>query len=359
AANAAAAAAAGSGAASNASSDSLAARQTAGHNALAYAQECSSPEYQNAITTTRVLSSASHTAWTPGGAESLASYSGVVATKLSLRVPPPSSGPTPTHTDIRNSHIQVHHQIVYELTYERVDPTETEGCPATRIQAVAHALGSLGNANIVRRDELGSDRGGGMVVRGTLPVAIVPKKISALWGLKNVAYDDDEEVVYRANSYPPPPSSSSPLGFNLGQMPQQQQQQQPFNNLMSAFDSSSGQLNMPYGGMAYNSMALQQQIIQFQEQQRQQQQQFFQQISEQYAHMMVTPPQVQMQPSAQPLPGAVVIQPPTVLSQQQQPDTTVGSEVPPLSPAPAQQDHLTSMSSSEPNDTTTAVAAID
>ncbi|KAJ2604199.1 hypothetical protein GGF44_006726, partial [Coemansia sp. RSA 1694] len=66
--------------------------------------------------------------------------------------------------------------------------------PDARILAVARVYSALGSANIVRRDELketGASSGGFRVVRGTLPVAIVPKKISALWGLKNAPYDDD------------------------------------------------------------------------------------------------------------------------------------------------------------------------
>ncbi|KAJ2024904.1 hypothetical protein GGI06_000796 [Coemansia sp. S85] len=156
-------------------------------NAAAFAME-SSAEYQNAITKVRTLATATYTAWPDRPSESLAEFSGIAAQRLRLRVPPRGGEMV---TDLRNSHIQVHHQIAYEVRYERVDGGETSD--SARILAMAKVHRALATANIVRRDELKDQ---GRVVKGTLPVAVVPKKISALWGLKNSyeeeAYDEDE-----------------------------------------------------------------------------------------------------------------------------------------------------------------------
>ncbi|KAJ2799313.1 hypothetical protein H4S07_005470, partial [Coemansia furcata] len=168
--------------ASNSSSDSV-----PGDNAAAYAQE-SSAEYHNAITRVRTLASAEHAAWLDQPDAPGAEFSGIAKARLRLKVSPRGAA---THTDIRNSHIQVHHQIAYEVRYERIEPmTETNDA---RILAVARFYGALSNSNIVRRDEIPPIST--HVVTGTLPVAVVPKKISALWGLKN-SYDDDDDLPY-------------------------------------------------------------------------------------------------------------------------------------------------------------------
>ncbi|KAJ2744976.1 hypothetical protein GGI19_006550, partial [Coemansia pectinata] len=133
----------------------------------------------------RTLATGTHTAWPERPSVSLAEFSGIASARLRLHVPP-MYGDNATHTDIRNSHIQVHHQIAYEVRYERVQAEEESS--NARILAVAKVYGALANANIVRRDELKNLE----VVRGTLPVAVVPKKISALWGLKNIEYDEPE-----------------------------------------------------------------------------------------------------------------------------------------------------------------------
>ncbi|KAJ2864796.1 hypothetical protein GGH94_002686 [Coemansia aciculifera] len=169
---------------SNSSEDSVLASNGRTDNAAAYAQECSA-EYQNAITKVRTLATGTHTAWPERPSVSLAEFSGIASARLRLHVPP-MYGDNATHTDIRNSHIQVHHQIAYEVRYERVQAEEESS--NARILAVAKVYGALANANIVRRDELKNLE----VVRGTLPVAVVPKKISALWGLKNIEYDEPE-----------------------------------------------------------------------------------------------------------------------------------------------------------------------
>ncbi|KAJ2037894.1 hypothetical protein GGI03_001901 [Coemansia sp. RSA 2337] len=181
---------------SNSSSDSVAGAAR-GDNAAAYAQECSA-EYQNAITKVRTLAMASHTAWPERPSVSLAEFSGIASARLRLHV----SAADRAHTDIRNSHIQVHHQIAYEVRYERVQAAESSDA---RILAVAKVYGALANANIVRRDELRNLE----VVRGTLPVAVVPKKISALWGLKNIDYDNDPED--EPNAFPVPNTTESHL----------------------------------------------------------------------------------------------------------------------------------------------------
>ncbi|KAJ2742235.1 hypothetical protein GGI20_004627 [Coemansia sp. BCRC 34301] len=192
---------------SNSSEDSVV--LATGDSAAAYAQECSA-EYQNAITSVRTLATTTHTAWPDRPNVSLAEFSGIAAARLRLHVTP-TYGSATTHTDIRNSHIQVHHQIAYEVRYERVEHSANDhrdASPDARILAVARVYSTLGDANIVRRDELKERTL--RVVRGTLPVAIVPKKISALWGLKNMSYDDDyeeEEADVPGTSLPPPVAS--------------------------------------------------------------------------------------------------------------------------------------------------------
>ncbi|KAJ2322558.1 hypothetical protein GGI00_005896, partial [Coemansia sp. RSA 2681] len=180
---------------SSSSEDSVVLRAAGDSSAAAaLAQECSA-EYRNAITRVRTLATSTHTAWPDRPNVSLAEFSGIAAARLRLHVSPTTTyGATHTHahTDIRNSHIQVHHQIAYEVRYERIAEhhnsshhhhRDSAAGPDARILAVARVYGALGSANIVRRDELketGASSGGFRVVRGTLPVAIVPKKISAL-----------------------------------------------------------------------------------------------------------------------------------------------------------------------------------
>ncbi|KAJ2725651.1 hypothetical protein GGI07_001151 [Coemansia sp. Benny D115] len=176
------------------SSDDVAVKPS--HNAWAYAQECSS-EYQNARTQVKELSRV-HFSW-PASQQgaSIQALHGIIAAKMSMRVP--FAGEKSLHTDTRNSHIQIHHQIVYELEYQqKPDSSEpatdyVSGLPAsvdTRIKAVAHVYKSLGKANIVRREELPVSQPTGVhTVRGTLPVAIVPKRISDLWGIRNLSQD--------------------------------------------------------------------------------------------------------------------------------------------------------------------------
>ncbi|KAJ2122885.1 hypothetical protein IW147_003051 [Coemansia sp. RSA 720] len=174
---------------SSSSEDSL---PVSSHNAWAYAQECSSA-YDNAITRVRELSSAS-AKWPQGQFTTLGAYHGILANKFNLYIPPVTRDDT--HTDVRNSHIQVHHQLVYELEYqvvgsEMVDLLQKE----PRVRAAAHIYNNLGSANIVCRDEIRDDRRPGptYTVRGTLPVAVVPAKIANMWGIRNTSRDPQTE----------------------------------------------------------------------------------------------------------------------------------------------------------------------
>ncbi|KAJ2829270.1 hypothetical protein IWW50_000951 [Coemansia erecta] len=174
---------------SSSSEDSL---PLSSHNAWAYAQECSSA-YDNAITRVRELSSAS-AKWPQGQYPTLGAYHGILANKLNLSIP--RAAKDDTHADVRNSHIQVHHQLVYELEYrvvgsEMVDLLQKE----PRVRAAAHIYNNLGSANIVRRDEIRDDRRPGptYTVRGTLPVAIVSSKIANMWGIRNTSQDPQTE----------------------------------------------------------------------------------------------------------------------------------------------------------------------
>ncbi|KAJ2450227.1 hypothetical protein EV183_004419 [Coemansia sp. RSA 2336] len=170
---------------SSSSEDSLPASS---HNAWAYAQECSSA-YDNAITRVRELCSTS-TKWTRGDFPSLSAFHGILTEKLNLSVP--SDGTKDTNADLRNSHIQIHHQLVYELEYavvgsEMVDMLRKE----PRVRAAAHIYNSLGKANIVRRDEIRDDRRPGSVytVRGTLPIVVVTRNFANIWGIRDISLD--------------------------------------------------------------------------------------------------------------------------------------------------------------------------
>ncbi|KAJ1743264.1 hypothetical protein LPJ79_001720 [Coemansia sp. RSA 1821] len=170
---------------SSSSEDSLPASS---HNAWAYAQECSSA-YDNAITRVRELCSTS-TKWTRHDFPSLSAFHGILTEKLNLAVP--SDGTKDTNADLRNSHIQIHHQLVYELEYavvgsEMVDMLRKE----PRVRAAAHIYNSLGKANIVRRDEIRDDRRPGSVytVRGTLPVVVVTRNFANFWGIRDISLD--------------------------------------------------------------------------------------------------------------------------------------------------------------------------
>ncbi|PIA16172.1 hypothetical protein COEREDRAFT_81394 [Coemansia reversa NRRL 1564] len=116
------------------------------------------------------------------------------------------------HPDLRNSHIQVHHQLVYQLEYQVLSPDMISVVQQKepRVRAAAHILGSLGRANIVRREELNTSglatmpAGQTHLVRGTLPVALVPAKIASLWAIRGLEHDPLEEpsaVVAAISNY--------------------------------------------------------------------------------------------------------------------------------------------------------------
>ncbi|KAJ2315860.1 hypothetical protein IWW52_003941, partial [Coemansia sp. RSA 2704] len=209
---------------SSSSEDSLPASS---HNAWAYARECSSA-YDNSITRVRELSSAS-ARWPYEQFTTLGAYHGILAAKLNMNVP--RAGKDGTHTDTRNSHIQVHHQLMYELEFrvvgsEMVDLLQKE----PRVRAAAHIYNTLGSANIVRRDEITDERGPGVVltVRGTLPVAVVSRKIAGMWGIRDVSTDPETEpsavaaaIREAAATFPEPASPLSvPMpGHHHGRRP--------------------------------------------------------------------------------------------------------------------------------------------
>ncbi|KAJ2809908.1 hypothetical protein H4S07_002987 [Coemansia furcata] len=136
------------------------------------------------------------------------------------------------------------------------------------------------------------------------------------------------------SAYPPTATgpSSQPLGFNPMLMPQA-----PMGFAMG--HPAPDTTYMAHDSMGYNPMALQQQILMFQEQQRLQQQQFFQQLSEQYGQMVVSPPS--QTPSLYPQNPAYTYGPapppaPNVLPvAQEEPRVTVTNCVLPLAPEPS------------------------
>ncbi|KAJ2715590.1 mitochondrial 2-enoyl thioester reductase [Coemansia spiralis] len=204
---------------SSSSEDSL--PVSSSHNAWAYAQ-ASSAEYRNAITKVRELGRTT-APWPRAQFDSLTSYHGILVAKRNLSIP--AAGQDSTHADIRNSHVQIHHQLVYELEYQAIN-TEEMAVPLQkepRIMAAAHVYRSLGNANIARRDRLPGGVGAAlhrpMTVRGTLPVALVSRRIADLWAIRDLSRDpatEDSPVAAAANGHlshgasPYPPVLSVP-----------------------------------------------------------------------------------------------------------------------------------------------------
>ncbi|KAJ2799072.1 hypothetical protein H4R21_003682 [Coemansia helicoidea] len=203
---------------SSSSEDSLPVSTT--HNAWAYAQACSA-EYRHATTKVRELGRTT-ARWPRAQFDSLTSYHGILVAKPNLCIPP--AGQDATHADIRNSHVQIHHQLVYELEYQPINTEEMAVMlqKDPRIRAAAHVYHSLGNANIARRDRLPESAGSGaltpQIVRGTLPVALVSARIANLWGIRDLSCDpvtEDSPVAAAANGYqdqgtPRPPMPSVP-----------------------------------------------------------------------------------------------------------------------------------------------------
>ncbi|KAJ2160540.1 hypothetical protein GGF46_002189 [Coemansia sp. RSA 552] len=160
------------------------------HSVWAYAKQCSS-EYRNATTSVRELAQTS-VEWPVG--QSLGAYHGILVGKPTLDIPDASE--SATHANIRNSHIQVHHQLVYVLEYQVASPEAVSVVTAQkepRIRAAAHVYRTLGKANIVCRDSI--DRpatpGRAEMLHGTLPVAVVPRRIADLWAIRDISIDPE------------------------------------------------------------------------------------------------------------------------------------------------------------------------
>ncbi|KAJ1945841.1 hypothetical protein GGF37_001492 [Kickxella alabastrina] len=181
------------------------------HNAWKYVQNCSL-EYHNAITKVSELNRVEFTS-------NNFSAHGIIATKLLLKVP--QMGTYSMHPNIYNSHIQVRHQIVYEIEYEKVHPEDVQGSTAssvsadTRIKTVASVYCALREANIVRREE----HDGRNTFKGTLPVILVSRRIFDLWEICNLDQDtvsepstiaaailDNAQVVGSSSSRMPTPN---------------------------------------------------------------------------------------------------------------------------------------------------------
>ncbi|KAJ2785859.1 hypothetical protein H4R18_000248 [Coemansia javaensis] len=204
---------------SSSSDDSVSA--SSGHNAWAYAQACSA-EYRNAITRVRELARTT-VQWPHEQFASLAAFHGILLAKPNLHIPP--GGRDQTHADIRNSHIQIHHQLVYELEYQAIS-AERQPLPLQkepRIRAAAHIYRTLGTANIVRRDRLPADSCTSMTrtVRGTLPVALISRRIADLWGIRDLGRDNatdespiaaaiSEHMLHSSALYPPMQMPAAP-----------------------------------------------------------------------------------------------------------------------------------------------------
>ncbi|KAJ1662043.1 hypothetical protein EV178_006206 [Coemansia sp. RSA 1646] len=188
------------------SQDSL--EPNSSHNALAYAREWSS-EYTNAITKVRDLGR--DTQYSRFGPIELPKSHGMFSGTLRMRMPDIASSKA-AHPDMRNSHVQIHHQLVYVVQYHRVKPsandndivegnTTVESMNTQRIKAVARLYGKLDQANIVRREELKPNEPPLVppltheywvkprTVRGTLPISVVSGKIGELWGIRDVTED--------------------------------------------------------------------------------------------------------------------------------------------------------------------------
>ncbi|KAJ1732728.1 hypothetical protein LPJ61_001917, partial [Coemansia biformis] len=234
---------------------------SASHNAWAYAQ-ASSAEYRNAITKVRELARTS-TRWPQADFGSLMSYHGILVAKPNLRIPP--AGQDATHADIRNSHVQIHHQLVYELEYQAIN-TEEMAVPLQkepRIRAAAHIYRSLGSANIVRRDRLPESAVPAALapqtVRGTLPVALVSRRIADLWAIRDLSRDpatEDSPVAAAASGHLaqgaalyPPVHSMPTVSMPKATMPGEPDAEE-YPHPSSAGPTRSGSLARPHSPLA-------------------------------------------------------------------------------------------------------------
>ncbi|KAJ2521956.1 hypothetical protein H4217_001048 [Coemansia sp. RSA 1939] len=238
------------------------------HNALAYAREFSS-EYSNAITKVRDLGR--DTQYSRFGPVELPKSHGMFAGKLHIRIPETTPTKPGALSGIRNSHVQVHHQLVYVVQYHRVKQAATQDASSDivegnstaasmavqRIKAVASLYGKLDHANIVRRDEL-KNNDPALVppltheywikprsVRGTLPISLVSGKIGELWCVRDLTPQESEEAASgfvlepdsAALEMPLPRLDESTCGSSTTAFP---------NN--GAFRSGSVKMPMPAGG---------------------------------------------------------------------------------------------------------------
>ncbi|KAJ2519081.1 hypothetical protein GGI11_002679 [Coemansia sp. RSA 2049] len=238
------------------------------HNALAYAREFSS-EYSNAITKVRDLGR--DTQYSRFGPVELPKSHGMFAGKLHICIPETTPTKPGALSGIRNSHVQVHHQLVYVVQYHRVKQAATQDASSDivegnstaasmavqRIKAVASLYGKLDHANIVRRDEL-KNNDPALVppltheywikprsVRGTLPISLVSGKIGELWCVRDLTPQESEEAANAFVSEPDSAALEMPLprldestcGSSTTAFP---------NN--GAFRSGSVKMPMPVGG---------------------------------------------------------------------------------------------------------------
>ncbi|KAJ1948225.1 hypothetical protein EC988_005261 [Linderina pennispora] len=137
---------------------------------------------------------------------------GFIAARTRIRIP--SLSASQTHLDIRNSHIQVHHQLSYTLEFQKVsnippaqqDPVTNSSHP--RVLAVSEMYRSIGKSHIIRRDDLPDPSGLPIsddllskprVVRGTLPVSIVPEQLVDLWEIAPRSTEDEPLNVFSAD----------------------------------------------------------------------------------------------------------------------------------------------------------------
>ncbi|KAJ2553856.1 hypothetical protein EV175_002787 [Coemansia sp. RSA 1933] len=181
------------------------------HNAMAYAHEWASGN-TSAITKVRELGRDTHSS--RFGPIELPKSHGMLNGNLHMQISRTSPNKA-AHPDMRNWHIQIHHQLVYDVQYHRVKSVATDddivegnatvkSMNTQRIKAVARMYSRLDQSNIVRRDELKPNDPALVApltheywskprtVRGTLPIAVVSGKIGEMWGIRDVTVDDDE-----------------------------------------------------------------------------------------------------------------------------------------------------------------------
>ncbi|KAJ1950694.1 hypothetical protein FBU59_000560 [Linderina macrospora] len=138
---------------------------------------------------------------------------GFVAARTRLRIP--SLSASQTHLDVRNSHIQVHHQLSYTLEFQKVNNISTAAQQEMAVRerdqprhlAITEMYNSIGRSHIVRRDDLPdpsalpiSDEllSKPRVVRGTLPVSIVPAQLANTWEIAPRSTEEEPLHIFSA-----------------------------------------------------------------------------------------------------------------------------------------------------------------